>query len=235
MSSLANPLRRFVASALAERANPEHAGPMQAYMKTDMPFLGVKKPDRISIEREMKRRFAPADRQEWEEGVLALWSLPHREGKYLAIEYAKAYRAHAVPASLPLFERLIREGAWWDLVDDVAAHLVGRVWSTARDWTGPRMDAWIDDPDLWIRRTAIIGQLKHKADTDSERLFRYCRARMHEREFFMRKAIGWALRQYGYSAPGPVREFLLTHRAELSGLSFREGARVLIKQGLMEP
>ncbi len=234
MSSHANLLCRYVTSALTALADPANAAPMQAYMKTDMPFFGVKKPARKPIQREMKKRFSTSDRDVWERGVLALWGLPHREQKYLAIEFAKMHKSHAVPASLPLFERMIRQGGWWDLVDDMASNLVGQVWLTHRPWTGPRMDAWIEDEDLWIRRTAIIGQLRHKTETDEERLFRYCLARCHETEFFTRKAIGWALRQHSKCAPEAVREFLLTHRELLSGLSYREGSRHLVKTGAME-
>lgn len=233
MSSVSEQIRQLVQDELAQRANPVDAGPMQAYLKTEMPFYGVKKPGRTAIERLLKKRFRLDDRDAWEEAVRALWALPHREEKYLAIAYAKLHPEHAVPASLPLFEQLIREGAWWDFVDDVAGNLVGRLWSEHRAWTEERMDRWIDDDDLWIRRTAILGQLKHKEHTDVARLFRYCRERMHEREFFIRKAIGWALRQYSYTDPDAVKDFLRAHRDELSGLSYREGAKGLVRKGLM--
>ena len=81
--------------------------------------------------------------------------------------------------------------------------------------------------------TAIISQLKHKDKTDHARLFRYSRAQAAEKEFFIRKAIGWALRQYAYTAPDCVREFITRNRSKLSPLTYREAARVLIKQGVM--
>ena len=228
-------LREYVVDALRGLANPADAGPMQAYMKTDMPFLGVKKPARVAVERELKARFRIEERDVWEQAVLALWSLPHREEKYIAIAFAKLHRRrHCVPTSLPLFKRMIRGGAWWDLVDDIASNLVGEVWSAHRAWTEERMDRWIADDDPWVRRTAIIGQLKHKDAIDAERLYRYCATCMHEKEFFIRKAIGWALRQHSDVDPEGVREFLLTHRDALSGLSFREGSKHLVKAGLME-
>lgn len=220
----------YVQQALAERANPDKAGPMAAYMKTDMPFYGVQRPARKEVERGL-RRFA-LDRDGWEEAVLALWALPHREEKYVAIALAEQRREHHVLESVTLFERLVREGAWWDLVDPVAANLLGAVWAARRDVIGPKMDRWIEDPDLWIRRTALIGQLRHRADTDADRLFRYCLARADEREFFIRKAIGWALRAYSKTAPDAVGRFLLAHRDALSGLSYREGAKVLARQGV---
>lgn len=227
-------LAEFVATRLEAAAVPADAGPMAAYMKTDMPFYGVKKPARVPLYREMKRRFTPEDKEGYEAGVLALWAGPHREQKYAAIEYATQHRSFVAPASIELYERLVREGAWWDLVDGVASHLVGGAWAADRESISVLTDAWIEDPDMWIRRTAIIGQLRHKQRTDEDRLFRYCLARAHETEFFVRKAIGWALREYSRTAPDAVRTFLVAHRGELSGLSFREGAKRLVREGRMQ-
>ena len=128
---------------------------------------------------------------------------------------------------------MIREGAWWDFVDAIAAHLVGEAVIKDPHRGFALMDQWIDDPDMWIRRSAIICQLTLKERTDQERLFDYCRSRCHESEFFIRKAIGWALRQHSYIAPQAVKGFLLANRERLSGLSYREGAKRLIKQGLL--
>lgn len=99
---------------------------MAAYMKTSMPFYGVKKPDRVPLYREMKKRFAPRNRREYEAGVRTLWRLSHREEKYAAIVFARQSEAFVTADSLPLYETLVRQGAWWDLVDDIAIHLVGR-------------------------------------------------------------------------------------------------------------
>jgi 3-methyladenine DNA glycosylase AlkD len=132
---------------------------------------------------------------------------------------------------MPLYERLIREGAWWDLVDDAAIRLAGRVLRAHRQEMSDVMDAWIDDDDLWIRRSALISQIGHRAETDHGRLFDYCRKRAGESEFFIRKAIGWALRDYSYAAPERVMAFLTDNRQRLSGLSFREGAKALRRKG----
>ena len=226
-------LVRFVQSRLAPLACAENARAMAAYMKSEMPFYGVKTPDRRPISREAVRRFPPEDRQAYERGVLALWRLPHREEKYAAIAYARGFRAHIGLASLPLYERLVREGRWWDFIDEIAAHLVGKVLLDHRDDVRPLMDRWVADDDMWIRRTAILSQLRHKQRTDAERLFAYCLARAHEKEFFIRKAIGWALRQYSYAAPEVVRNFLVEHRDRLSPLSVREGAKRLAREGVV--
>jgi 3-methyladenine DNA glycosylase AlkD len=223
----------FVQHELARRADPRKALAMAAYMKTSMPFYGVPKPAREEIKREAKKRFAVGNRRDYERLVLGLWKLPHREEKYFAIDVARMGRDFIVPESLPLYRRMIEEGAWWDTVDEIAAHLVGTVLLHNRAEIAPLMDQWICDDHLWIRRTAIISQLAHKDKTDHVRLFRYSLEQAGEKEFFIRKAIGWALRQYAYTEPERVRAFITKHRAKLSPLSHREASRALVKQGVI--
>lgn len=226
-------LTEFVQRELAARADAGRAPGMAAYMKTDMPFYGVMVKGRREIRREILRRFPITNRRDYKRAVLALWRLPHREEKYMAIGLASACEEFIDVKSLALYERLIREGAWWDFVDSVAIDLVGGALKKAPRELYPVMDRWIDDEHLWIRRTAIIAQNSFKADTDARRLFRYCLGRADEKEFFIRKAIGWALREYSYAKPEAVRDFLVAHREELSGLSYREGAKRLIRVGLL--
>ena len=122
-------------------------------MKTDMPFYGVQKPDREPILKAIKKNFRPQSRQEYEKTILKLWKLPHREEKYLALGYACEFVSLATVDTMDLYERLVREGAWWDFVDVLAAHLVGRLHMTCRAEVAPMMDEWISDPDFWIRLT----------------------------------------------------------------------------------
>ncbi len=192
---------RFVREGLARVAEPARAPAMAAYMKTSQPFYGVPRPKRAALFKEMRRRFIPSNRDSYEERVLALWRLPYREEQYVAIDYARQHAQFIVPESMKLYERMIREGAWWDLVDDIASHLVGAVMLRYRAQLRPVLDRWIDDKDLWIRRTALIAQLGHQHATDAAQLFDYCLRHAHEKEFFIRKAIGWALREYSKSNP----------------------------------
>jgi 3-methyladenine DNA glycosylase AlkD len=226
-------LVRFIESEFHALADPAKAAPMQAYMKTAEPFYGIQKPERARVFREMKKRFAPATRREYEASIRALWRLPHREEKYAAIEYAVQSPALITGKSLPLYEKLIREGSWWDLVDPVAVWLVARVLLAERRQTRPIMARWIGDKELWIRRAALLSQIRHKEATDERQLFAHCLRCAPDQAFFIRKAIGWALRDYSYTAPHSVRDFLLAHRGRLSGLSFREGAKQLIRTGLI--
>jgi len=200
---------------------------MAAYLKTNMPFYGVQKAGRTPIMRKLKLEFPPQDRDEYELASLALWRLEHREEKYLAIGYARAFDEFVVFESMPLYEGMITEGAWWDLVDGVASWLVGGVLLAERNRTEPVMRSWITGDDMWLRRTSIICQLGHKADTDTALLADACTANLPDTEFFIRKAIGWALREYAKTDPDWVRGYVDRHRDDLSGLSCREATKHL--------
>lgn len=217
----------FVANELGQLANPEKAGPMAAYLKTDMPFYGVQKAGRTLVYRKLNKKFPVENHETYREMVLALWTQPHREEKYLALRIAEQNKKYVTHQNLDLYRRLIVEGAWWDLVDGVAAHCVGRVFLNERVATEPTIEAWIDDDNMWLRRTSLISPLQHKHETDHVMLFDHCRRRAFETEFFIRKAIGWTLREYAKSEPDRVVGFLQDHGQELSGLSFREASKHL--------
>ena len=131
----------------------------------------------------MKRRFPLADNREYLAAVSALWELPHREEKYLALGLAQRHDRFVTHANLGFYKTLIRQGAWWDLVDD-AYHLVGRALQKDPQRVFAAMDLWIEDDDIWVKRVAIICQLQLKQDTDAGRLFDYCRRNLGHQEFF---------------------------------------------------
>lgn len=196
-------------------------------MKTSMPFYGVPKPLRTPIAREFQLRFPPRDATEYRVNVAGLWELDHREEKYLALGYAQEFKDFITIDQIDLYQRLISEGAWWDLVDEVAGHLVGRVVRADRERMRSVLEGWIDHSDMWLRRAAILSQLGHKDKTDWPMLSGFCLRRAHEKEFFIRKAIGWALREYARVEPERVREFAETNQNLLSGLSYREATKHL--------
>lgn len=229
----ADDLVNTVRQAFEAQANAAKAKDMAAYMKTDQAFFGVQKPTRTPTYRAIKKTYKPTDQAAYEANVRALWREPEREMQYSALEYAAQHRAFIGPDSMELYEQLIREGAWWDLVDPVATNLVGAVFLKHREPMKALMEQWIEDEDMWIRRSALIAHNKHKSQVDQEQLFRHCLARAHETEFFIRKAIGWVLREYSYAAPETVKGFLLANKDKLSGLSFREGGKRLKKLGLL--
>ena len=170
----------------------------------------------------------------YSELVETLWNLPHREEKYIAIDVAMHYKKCIVLDNLPLYESMIREEfMWWDLVDPLATNIIGTLTKNARSEMEPVLRSWIEDDNMWIRRTAILAQLKHKEQTNGDMLLEFCRRCMREQEFFIRKAIGWALREYAKTEPERVKTFLLQEKEHLSGLSFREASRTMVKEGKM--
>lgn len=228
------PILDHVVDSFARLANAELAIGMAAYMKTDMRFYGIQKPDRIPIYRELKKSFAPKSQREYESNVRALWAHSHREVKYASIEYASAFPQYVNASSVPLYEQMVRSGAWWDFVDPLAINLIGHAFRAERPTIEKTILRYRDDDDMWIRRTSLICQNHHKEETDETLLFETCLHLAHEKEFFIRKAIGWALREYSYRAPNAVRKFLAKNKTKLSPLSYNEGAKALIRKGLMD-
>ncbi len=224
-------LLAFVCGELKKAADHKKAIEMAAYMKTDMPFYGVQKPDRMPILREMKRSFKPASSKEYTEAVLALWNDSHRETKYCAINFAESFPDFVCADSIPLYERLIREGAWWDFVDAISANLVGEAYLKERRKMKALINKWSKDKDMWIRRASLLCHLHHKKDTDQEQLFSVCLKLAPEREFFIQKGMGWALREYSKSDPKAVKDFLKANKEVLSPLTYREAAKHILRQG----
>ncbi len=171
-----NPRTRFVLAQLAALADADKAPQMQAYMKTDMPFFGVQTKPRRAVTAQAARDFPVTDLDSYEAALRELWDQPQRECKYAAIDLARRFKRFIVPT----YEHFIRDGAWWDLVDSVATHLVGGCVADCPEVMWPTIDAWISDGDLWIRRTAIICQERNRDATDVRRLFRYCAECRHE-------------------------------------------------------
>ena len=215
----------FVSGELQKHANPTNAVQMQAYLKTEKPFYGVKAPTLNSIVKDVKETFQFTTQTEYNDIILHLWSLPHREEKYVSVKLAIKCSKFITLDALPVFEKMIREGQWWDFIDPVSTNLVGKLLKKYPTEMNKILDKWIEDEDMWIRRSAILSHLKHKENTDQKRLFEYCLQCAHEKEFFIRKAIGWALREYSKTKPEVVSNFIQEHNETLSNLSKREGMK----------
>ncbi|MFM7202624.1 MAG: DNA alkylation repair protein [Myxococcota bacterium] len=215
---------------LQSLANPQKAPEMQAYMKTQMPFYGVPAPERARLLAQLKSAEPIRSPEVYESVVRQLWALPHREEKYMAIAVARSAPNFIKTEALPLYEHMIRSGAWWDFVDELAQHLVGTALAAEPERVYPVLDAWILHDDLWLRRTALLAQNRLRIHTDETRLFRYVLTCAHEKEFFIRKGIGWALREYAYVHPERVESFVHAHQQQLSGLSVREALKNIEKR-----
>ena len=215
-------------AGLATAADPARAPAMQAYMKSELPYYGVAAPAARKVFAAVLRDHPLPDRARWGATVRALWDgAERREERYgaLALCGHRAYRDYQDPATLPLYADLVVTGAWWDLVDDVAAHKVRPILRSFPAEVRPVLLGWAAHDDLWLRRTAIIAQLGSKAGTDLDLLVACLEPNLERREFFLRKAIGWALRQYAWVDPVWVREYVAEHEDRLSPLSRREALK----------
>jgi 3-methyladenine DNA glycosylase AlkD len=215
--------------ALQAVADPDKAEPMRQYMKSELPFLGVPKPDRVRALQPILRRYHLTDRGVWEATIRMLWDdATFREERYAAtyVVQAPLYQSIArEPASIPLYEYLIVTGAWWDHVDDLAIRSVGPALVAHHDVVTPIIKAWSRDRDRWRRRASVICQIGAKHDIDVPLLVECILANVDDSDFFLRKGIGWALRQHAKVDPGWVRTFVAQHAARLSPLSRREALK----------
>jgi 3-methyladenine DNA glycosylase AlkD len=214
--------------ALQEAGDPARAPAMQAYMKSAMPYHGLSAPRLRAV---LKAAFADvefASAEDWEARVLDLWrNAQFREERYAAMTLAahKQGRPFQTPAAMRVYEELIVTGAWWDYVDDIASHRVGPI---LRDYPGPmrrKMLSWSKSENMWKRRTSIICQLAFKKETNLELLYACIEPSLGSREFFLQKAIGWALRQYAWTDPAETERYVRVNRERLSGLSRREALK----------
>jgi 3-methyladenine DNA glycosylase AlkD len=202
---------------------------MQAYMKSSMPYRGVQLPAVRAICRELFAAHPLGSKAAWRAAVHELWyAAQYREERYAAIELlgARRYAAFRTLDVLPLYAELISNGAWWDLVDAIS-HLVGELLRQHGQALHPTLLAWSRGDDLWLRRSAIICQVGLKERTDGKLLMACIAPSLGQpgRDFFIRKAIGWALRDYAKVAPEAVRSYVAAHAHELSGLSRREALK----------
>jgi 3-methyladenine DNA glycosylase AlkD len=212
---------------MAQSANPERAAGMQAYMKSTMPYYGLSMPQLRAICGEVFAEHPIASCAEWQEAILELWrNAKFREERYTAIELlaVRRHRACWTPALMPMLEEMITTGAWWDLVDGLA-HVVGELLRSYPRRMRPLMRKWSTDQDLWKRRVSIICQNGFKKDTDLALLYANIEPNLTDHDFFIRKAIGWALRAYAWTDPKEIARYVLAHETELSGLSRREALK----------
>lgn len=224
MDSLSATIRK----KLREAADPARAPAMQAYMKSEIPFLGVSS---VPLRRVCKAVFKDCSWQDsaaWQADVLAIWrGANFREERYAAIELARLRMAHRFQRldALPMYEDMIVTGAWWDFVDTIATHQLWAILCNEGATMKSVMLAWSADANLWKRRSAILCQIRAKAQTDLDLLYACIEPSLDSREFFLRKAIGWALRQYAWTDPAEVRRYVERNAQRMSGLSRREALK----------
>ncbi|MFI6032469.1 DNA alkylation repair protein [Amycolatopsis magusensis] len=216
-------------AGLAELGDAAKAPRMQRYMKSAMPYRGVPTPARRKLANRLFRAHPLADVAEFTAVTLRLWrEAEYREERYLAIDLTGhgAYRGWQNADLLELYEELIVTGAWWDYVDEVAIRRIGPLLRAEPRVLKPVLLEWSTGQDRWRRRTSIICQIGAKAATDTELLTRAIEASIGEPDFFLRKGIGWALRELAKTDPEWVLAFAEDHGG-LSPLSRREALKHL--------
>ena len=204
-------------------ANPDDAGAMKAYMKNKFEFLGVKTPAR--------RKLAKAFFKQQTDSVVdwnfinEAWNNLYRELQYAALDYLESRKKLLTPSDLPRLKKLAQTKSWWDTVDFLD-RLVGSIIARFPE-TKATILSWSCDEDIWLRRLAINHQLLRKEETDTELLENILVNNLGQTEFFINKAIGWALRDYSKTNPNWVKDFIERHRAEMAALSIREGSKYI--------
>ena len=202
------------------------AAQMSAYMKHRFAFFGVPAPARRAIAKVFVASGAGLSAGGLIEHAESCWVQPEREFQYVGADLLARWAPRLTPDDIEAVGRLITTKPWWDTVDTLAVHVVGSLVATHPD-VRQVMDQWIEADDIWLARTALLHQLRYGQATDAERLFRYALLRADDTEFFIRKAIGWALRQYARCEPEAVRTFVVEHGDDFSALTRREALKHL--------
>ncbi|HET9220135.1 MAG TPA: DNA alkylation repair protein [Terriglobia bacterium] len=221
-------LLRKLRVELKRVAAPRKAPEMQRYMKSAMPYFGVPAPVLRRVLRTVFADLEFADFQSWKSTVLYVWrNARYREELYAAIGLAECRPADAfqIPPALAVYEEMIVSGAWWDVVDPIASHCVGKLLRRYPRRIGRTMRSWSRSKSIWKRRTSILCQLGFKKETDLQLMYECIEPSMNSKEFFLRKAIGWALRQYAWTDPVEVHRYVRKNSEKLSRLSAREALR----------
>ncbi|MGW1391532.1 DNA alkylation repair protein [Streptomyces nigra] len=223
-SVLADTVTERLTAVYGAAADPERAVVMRAYMKDVAPFLGIPSPERRALSRSVLQGTPRPDERDCTAVALRCWRLPEREYQYFAVDLLRRHVRRLSSGFLPVARHLVTTVPWWDTVDALAAHVVGGLVAADPALTAD-MDAWIEDDDLWVVRTALLHQLRYGERTDAGRLFAYCLRQSGHPDFFVRKAIGWCLREYAKTDPDAVRDFLAREGGRFAPLSVREALK----------
>lgn len=204
--------------------NQENAGPMSAYMRNLFPFLGIKSPDRKLLERDFLKEVKKEKKIDWD-FVDKCWQLEEREFQYLACDYLKTMSKFLVEDDLAKLKNLCESKSWWDSIDTLD-QIIGGI-NFPSSYIDQEMEAWSKDENFWIRRVAIDHQRPRKTKTNTELLATIIENNLNQTEFFINKAIGWALREYSKTHPEWVRAFIEKNKGQMANLSIREASKYI--------
>jgi len=211
---------------LEQNANAENAMAMKAYMKGRFEFYGIKSPKRRALQKQFLVESGlpkPFDPEVFE----ALWNADQREFQMFGLDLLRRQAKKAERDDLPLIEELITTKSWWDTVDGLASWICGPYFQKFPEKKKPITDAWAVSENMWLRRTSILFQLGYKSKTDTTILIDHIEKNLGSGEFFINKAIGWTLREYGKTDPDFVRDYVQKMGTQLHPLSIREALKNL--------
>ena len=221
---MTHPLVDQLRAEMAAQANADDAQAMQAYMKSNQPFYGVKSKARRAIFRNARQRCPITSRQEYQDVIFELWGGIYREEMYLALDMAELVKPYRDLESWPTYVTLMESAPWWDTLDWIAGKIMSLLILEHRELEQDLI-RWRVDENMWVRRASLLAHLKHKNATNTGLLGETILLLAHEEEFFIRKAIGWVLREYSKTDPKWVGDFVAAHGAALSPLSKREAMK----------
>jgi 3-methyladenine DNA glycosylase AlkD len=226
MSEISKQLDSLINSTSLQ-SNASEAKQMGDYMKNHFEFWGVKKPERADLFVKWKVDWKKWSIPETEEAIKILWSVPQREAQYIAMDILKFHVKNAPESWIGLSENLVMTKSWWDTVDLLASNLVGPLFLKYPEHRQTTAVKWIHSDHMWLRRTAILYQLKYREKTDLKQLEFFILQTAHEKEFFIKKAQGWALRTLGNQQSEWVIQFVEQNKKKLSNLCMREALKHL--------
>jgi 3-methyladenine DNA glycosylase AlkD len=194
-------------------------------MRNQFEFLGIRAPIRQALLKQFLKEHGLPAREQLKDTILTLWDRTEREYQYAALDIMKKAIKNLCPDDMPWLEGLIQKKSWWDTIDVLAPRIMGHLFTAYPKLIPLYPEKWIEDDNFWLQRSAILYQLYYKEKTDEERLYRYMLRRADSDEFFVQKAIGWALRQYAKVRPDSVKSFVSEH--QLKPLSKREALKYM--------
>jgi 3-methyladenine DNA glycosylase AlkD len=223
-----NKIRKYFSSlelSFQKHASAQNAVPMKKYMREQFDFFGVQSKLREQLYKEFIKEYDLPAIEDIEECIYYLWEKPQRDFQYIGMFLILRLIKNTDDNIIELLEFMISNKSWWDTVDYIASKIAGQYFTKYPEKVTPVTEKWIASGNMWLQRSVLLFQLKYKKNTDERLLFDYITRLAEHKDFFIRKAIGWALREYSKTNPKSVEKFIHSHK--LSPLSVKEGMKVI--------
>ena len=226
---MAHPYLQPLLARFEDNRDPVRASHMKKYMKDQYDFYGISTPERRGMMSAHIREHGLPEGSQVHDISRSLWERDERECQHTAVDMLNRMKKKLGPGDLPLLEYLIITKSWWDTVDGIAGWLAGELFKRHPEMIVPTTGRWMGSGNIWMQRSCLLFQLNYKKDTDLDLLFGFIEELSAHKSFWIRKAIGWILREYSKTDPGTVQAYVDAHPG-LSGLSKREAMKVINRQ-----